>query len=331
MTAQIVAGTPHMYHGGIRPIHIAWLSENDHPAWILEEVGQDIYGNDTGEEQESPPPSEDLVVWIPSAPEHILEDGILLLAVHALRDKRMLDAITLGNPELHCLTESGFLDLQKLPSADLADLRETCSRTELGFKLVLSVLGGSSLESQLPVLERYQMQVEVCTVSYSRIWGGFVGPAEAQAHGSLRASWSSAGPTPDRYRAVNLTSLLPGALTDDDRTPHEDPDDLAPSPPASTSGDPARYLGFAGERLRWVEEAIETTTSWAKEADDEASVDIMFSNPGEFDYDAATDRQSAVKNANGTLEALETEKKEILARQALIQRDTDAGKYDDDR
>ena len=266
MTAQIVAGTPHMYHGGIRPIHIAWLSENDHPAWILEEVGQDIYREETSEEQESPPPSEDLIVWIPSAPEYILEDGILLLAVRALQDRYMLDAITLGKPELRRLTGSGFLDLQKLPSADLADLRETCSRTELGFKLVLSVLGGSSLESQLPVLERYQMQVEVCTVSYSRIWGGFVAPAEAQAHGSLRASCSSAGPTPDRYRAVNLTSQVPGALTDEDRAPHEDPDDLSPSPPVSTSGDPARFLGLAGERLRWIEEAIEATANWTKEA-----------------------------------------------------------------
>jgi hypothetical protein len=57
----------------------------------------------------------------------------------------------------------------------------------------------------------------------------------------------------------------------------------------------------------------------------------MFSRPGEFDYDAATDDQAAVENAQATLKALEAEKEGILARQALIQRDADAGKYEDDR
>jgi hypothetical protein len=94
--------------------------------------------------------------------------------------------------------------------------------------------------------------------------------------------------------------------------------------------DSARYLGFNGERLRWVEQAIETTMKWMEEAGGDAFVEIMFSRPGEFDYDAATDDQEAVRKAEVTVKALEDEKESILARQALIQRDADAGKYDDD-
>jgi hypothetical protein len=65
---------------------------------------------------------------------------------------------------------------------------------------VVAVLGGSSVEEQLPVLERYAMDVEVCTVSYSRLRNAF---GRGGAYGSLTASWSSGGPTPNRYRAVN--------------------------------------------------------------------------------------------------------------------------------
>ena len=68
-----------------------------------------------------------------------------------------------------------------------------------------------------------------------------------------------------------------------------------------------------------------------QEAGGSATVEIMFSRPDEFDYDAATDDQQAVGKAEVTLKALEAEKESILARQALIQRDADAGKYEDDR
>ena len=43
--------------------------------------------------------------------------------------------------------------------------------------------------------------------------------------------------------------------------------------------DESRYLGFEGERLRWVEQAIVTTDQWIKEASGDARVDIMFSGP----------------------------------------------------
>lgn len=71
------------------------------------------------------------------------------------------------------------------------------------------------------MLERYPMQLEVCTVTYSRTWGGFVGRDEAEAHGSLTASWSPEGPNPDRYRAVSVTSTRPGSLVLDQEAINE--------------------------------------------------------------------------------------------------------------
>jgi len=95
--------------------------------------------------------------------------------------------------------------------------------------------------------------------------------------------------------------------------------------------DELRYLGFEGERLRWVEQAIATTDQWIKEASDDAQVEIMFSRPGEFDYDDATDQELAAKRARTTSKALEEERDAILARQAHFQSDVEAGKYDDER
>lgn len=213
MTAQIAVGQPDRYHGGIRPTHVLWLSENDRPGWILEETWRELYGEPSGalKDQESPPWTQQSIRWVPSAPEHILEDGILLIAVHVLCDEAVRELARKQAPDL---LESTWMDLSKLSGDMLAQLREQCLSIELDYKLVVTVLGGSSLEEQLPVLERYPMQVEVCTVTYSTVWGGFVGPEEAEVRGSLTASWSREGPMPNRYRAVNLASSLPGALSD---------------------------------------------------------------------------------------------------------------------
>jgi hypothetical protein len=47
-----------------------------------------------------------------------------------------------------------------------------------------------------------------------------------------------------------------------------------------------------------------------------------------FDMDYSADLVSSAKNARETLHALQAEQKAILARIALMDRDTDAGKYD---
>jgi len=211
MTAQLVVGHSDMYHGGIYPTHIVWLSENSRPAWVLEAAMRDSSGAPGADpkDQDQPTWTQERVTWVPSAPEHILEDGLLLIALHVLRDESVLE---LAKSRLPALFEGEWLDLTKLEADALSELREQCSRSELAYKLIVTVLGGSALEEQLPILEQFPMEVEVCTVSYSRLSG--IWSNEVEARGSLTASWASDGPTPDRYRDVNLTGTLPGALAE---------------------------------------------------------------------------------------------------------------------
>lgn len=106
--------------------------------------------------------------WVASGPEYLLEDGILLISVHVLRDEPVRELAEEEAPEL---LESRWLDLGKVPDDVLIRLRERCLQSELQYKVVATVLEDSSLDRQLSVLENYPMQVEVCTTTYSRTWG----------------------------------------------------------------------------------------------------------------------------------------------------------------
>jgi hypothetical protein len=202
MTAQLAVGTPDRYHGGIRPTHVAWLSENDRPGWGLEHVWRDIYGDPFGQERaedEEPLPwTETTTVWLPSAPENILQDGLLLIACHVLWGEEGCRELVekLGVPEL---LDFYRLELEKMPPEPLADLRRRAREIDLDYTLVVTVLRGSSVLSQLPVLEDHSMGLEVCTPSYSRLrpraWGG-----DLEVTGSLEPP-PGAG---HRYHALNI-------------------------------------------------------------------------------------------------------------------------------
>ncbi len=218
MTAHIAIGWEDTYHAGLAPSHTMWLHENSRPAWILKPFDP----SPTGKEDEQPEWATEPVTWIPSRPEQILADGILLLACRVLRDETTIE---LAEDLLPDLLFSEWVELEKLDDDRLAILRENCEEIDLDYKLVITVLGGSSLESQLPVLEQYPMNVEVCTVTYSRLQSAW--NPEVQTHGSLTASWASDGPTPDRYREINFPTSLPAALAEEadaERAKPNDPD-----------------------------------------------------------------------------------------------------------
>ena len=88
-----------------------------------------------------------------------------------------------------------------------------------------------------------------------------------------------------------------------------------------------RYGGPDGERLRWLERAIELTRAWIREQRDESAVERAFSAPGDWDYDYAVDLDREADKAEETLRALEAERELILGLKAALERDTDAGKY----
>src|SRR3954449_13211907 len=94
ITGQILVGHRHAYHGGIYPTHVASLYENDRPGWFLEPTGQtreaaERLGPDGTREPLNY--AVDPVVWIPSAPENILEDGLLLIACQVLWGRDQID------------------------------------------------------------------------------------------------------------------------------------------------------------------------------------------------------------------------------------------------
>jgi hypothetical protein len=193
-----------------------WLYENSRPAWILKPFDPPP----SGKEDEVPEWATEPVTWVPSHPEQILADGILLLACRVLRDELVVD---MAEELLSDLLFSDWVDLEKLDYGRLSTPRQDCQEIELDYKLVITILGSSSLESQLPVLEQYPMNVEVCTVTYSRLKS--VWNPEVRTHGSLTASWASDGPTPDRYREINFPTSLPAALAEEADTKQAKPSD----------------------------------------------------------------------------------------------------------
>ena len=88
----------------------------------------------------------------------------------------------------------------------------------------------------------------------------------------------------------------------------------------------SKYLGLDGERLRWVEQALEATRSWIEKARADSGVERLFGTPGGWDYDYATDLELEAKQAEQTLRALEAERTHILTHQAHLKRDTASGK-----
>lgn len=79
MTAQLLIGGGHLYHGGITPGHYLYLSENSRPALIL--LPQNI-SEDSGSKGKGK------ITWIPTV-DNMLEDALLMIAVHVIRDKEV--------------------------------------------------------------------------------------------------------------------------------------------------------------------------------------------------------------------------------------------------
>lgn len=150
MTAQILVGSPHPNHDGINPTHYLFLSENSRPAWIL--VLANVFH----------PSSRKKIIWIPTV-ENMLEDAFLMIAVHIQQDQEIIE-----------LTKSLYknISLDKLELYDCVDrnqLYEKCRQLNLP-KIIISVFKDSTIQGQLEIIEQYKMDVEVCRLTYSRLF-----------------------------------------------------------------------------------------------------------------------------------------------------------------
>lgn len=156
LTAQILVGSRHPNHGGINPTHYLFLSENSRPAWIL--VEQNVF---PGGETRNP-----RITWIPTI-ENMLEDALLMIAIHVVRNRGLAGLANSFSPGIK--SERVELNSQ-LERAQRNQLYKKCREIKEFPGIVVSAFEGSSIISQLPVLNKYRMDVEVCRVIYSRLY-----------------------------------------------------------------------------------------------------------------------------------------------------------------
>ncbi|WKZ13379.1 MAG: hypothetical protein QY320_05250 [Gammaproteobacteria bacterium] len=155
ITAIALYGKGHPNHGGIMPVAELSLSENSRPTWIL--TPRD------GQADGSLHPVCSTRVWIPSEPQHILEDGLLMLQL-CLRCESDLVQQAQGLIDLQATHQ----DLSAVDSYRLFALRDQARRRFWPAKLVLSVLSNSSLLNQLAVVEAWSPQFEILTPKWWR-------------------------------------------------------------------------------------------------------------------------------------------------------------------
>lgn len=170
ITAQLLIGESHPNHGGVYPTHVLYLSEQSGASWILTEHRILV----------APPANPKPVIWIPTW-EHMLEDALLMISYYVWKDPHITKAfhehpITMEQP---CVTLSQHLDREQL-----AGLYAINQQVESRQKLMVNVFAGSTIRRQLPVLEKYAMEVEVTVPVFSRTFSR--GRNEMVISGSLQ-------------------------------------------------------------------------------------------------------------------------------------------------
>jgi len=158
VTAQITFGTAHPNHGGIYPEYLLELRENSRPVWVLMEHPDKIYRDRRNNRESKFEP----ISWIPTR-EGMLEDALLMIGIYVLRDHFLVSVFnrTFGN-------SGKLISLYSGNSAVLEEMRNRCRELEYDYKIVVSVLEGSTIRRQIKILEEYKMDVEVTVPVYSR-------------------------------------------------------------------------------------------------------------------------------------------------------------------
>lgn len=158
ITAHILIGSGHLYQDGIEPSHRLYFLENSRPSLVLlSEVAQG--GVEPGK-----------VTWIPTL-ENTLEDALLMIAIHVIKEPEIVEMAS----QLFRSQENNWVVMyDDVNPQDLALLYQRCRALENTFKLVITVLRGSSIEDQLKVLDQYKMDLEVCQPKFVRLYSNWL-------------------------------------------------------------------------------------------------------------------------------------------------------------
>lgn len=97
------------------------------------------------------------IVRIPTV-ENMLEDGLLMIGLFVVKDPGVIETANAVRKEFSGRVQ----DYNEIDKANRAKLFESTRKIGPQTKLAITVLEGSSVSSQLHVLERYQLSIEVC-------------------------------------------------------------------------------------------------------------------------------------------------------------------------
>ncbi|MBI3039281.1 hypothetical protein HYY75_09590 [bacterium] len=169
LTAQILVGTPHPNHGGINPTHCMFLSENSRPAWVITPLN--VFQEDRNVENK--------IIWIPTL-EDMLEDAFLMIAIHVKRNHEIIEMAR----SFYAETQSARLELyEHFNDSQRKLLYEKCRQLSDFPKIIISVFETSTIQGQLKIVGKYNMDVEVCCPTYSRLFSEWSN--ETSIEGSL--------------------------------------------------------------------------------------------------------------------------------------------------
>ena len=170
MTAQMLIGAGHPNHDGIDPKRYLFLSENSRLAWLL--VEENIFQTTNREKR---------VVWVPTVKD-MLEDAFLMIGLHVVKD---LELVQLARSFSKVATSHRLELSDSFEEAQRRELYEKCRGLTIFPKIILSVFTGSSIMRQLGVIEKYDMDIEVCCPVYVRLSSQW--SAERMIQGTLEA------------------------------------------------------------------------------------------------------------------------------------------------
>lgn len=154
-TAEILVGNPHPNHDGIIPSHYLFLSENSRPAWIM--TRQNIFNDNVKGSR--------IITWIPTV-ENMLDDAILMIAIDICKNEELLSLAKKFHPGIESDRIEMYADFEEDQRNQLYD---KCSEINDFPKIIISVFKSSSIMAQLQSLDKYNLDVEVCTPSYIRL------------------------------------------------------------------------------------------------------------------------------------------------------------------
>jgi hypothetical protein len=151
ITAQILIGTEHPYHGGVNPTHYLFLSENDRAAWIL------VNENNTGEN-----PDVERIVWNPST-ENMFEDALFMINLYVEKNKTLIAYLKENHKKINFNTDNISIPeiLDKKDLGKIYDLNMDLLKKNKSLKLIISIFADSSLKDIVKSLNGSEIKCEI--------------------------------------------------------------------------------------------------------------------------------------------------------------------------